>query len=105
MKTDAAIDQEVGQIRLQHELDEVEKTLDLTPEGIEATAFRALYSGLCKIRIQARENPALVYSLADAMHNLPIALGNKDYDKIRLYTVEAVHAQRNRPAPVSSESR
>lgn len=101
METDNAVDHDASQIRLQHELDEVAKTLDLTPEGIEATALRALYRGLCKIRLEARENPALVYSLADAMHNLPIALQKKDYDSIRMYTIEAVHAQRRRPATVT----
>ena len=104
MKTDNAVNLEAGLIQLQHELDEVEKTLDLTPEGIEATALRALYSGLCKIRLEARENPELVYSLADAMHNLPIALGKKDYDRIRLYTVEAVHAQRRQQAIVNTSN-
>lgn len=93
--SECKIRQDAGQIQLQHELSEIEKTLDLSPEGIERTACSALYHGLCKIRLVARENPASVYRLADAMHNLPLALQKKDYDLMRLYTIEAVHAYRD----------
>lgn len=85
--TNPAVNQDAGQIKLLHEYSEIEKVLDLSHEGIETTALRALYRGLCSIRLAAFESPSDAYKLADAMHNLPIALEKKDYDKIRIYVM------------------
>lgn len=71
---------------------EVAETLDLSPQGIERTALNALYQGLCRIRT-ASDDPASIYRLADAMHNLPRALERKDHNLIRLHTIEAVMAE------------
>lgn len=53
------------------------------PDNIEELGLVALRNGLLKIRLICNDDPRGAYRLADALHNLPQALLQKDYELVQ----------------------
>ncbi len=59
------------------------------PETIEQMGLMALRNGLLKIRALCKDDPRSAYHLADALHNLPQALLQKNYAEVRQILLDA----------------